>query len=92
MDAKRYAKVRRWEGCISQCQSLKLGPNQIIRPILLGEMVKNNQKIGFMLFLAILASPNGPKKILRGLQVGGMYGPMSGLEKRPLTKLLDKFF
>jgi hypothetical protein len=56
-------------------------------------MVQNNQKIVyFMPFLAIWAHPNGQKKVLRGPQVGGMYGSMSELEKRPLTKLLDPFF
>jgi hypothetical protein len=45
-----------------------------------------------MLPLAIWAPPNGPKKVHEGLQVGRMYHPMSGLEKRPLTKLLDPFF
>jgi hypothetical protein len=62
MDPKRYAKVRKWAGCMAQYQSLKINPNQIIRPILSGEMVENNQKIDFMLFLAIRAPPNGPKK------------------------------
>jgi len=78
---------------MAQCQSLKIGPNQIIRPILLGEMVENNQKFFvLMLFLAIWALSNGPKKVLRGLQVGGMYGPISELENRPLTKSLGPFF
>jgi hypothetical protein len=56
-------------------------------------MVQNNQKIYyFMLFLAIWTPPNGSKKVQEVLQVGGMYDPMSGLEKRPLTKSLDPFF
>jgi hypothetical protein len=62
----------------------KRPPNQIVRPIFLGEMVQNNQKIVyFMLFLAIWAPPNGPKKVHKGPQVGGMYGTMSELENRP---------
>jgi hypothetical protein len=31
----------------------------------------------FLLFWGIWACPNGPKKVLKGPQVGGMYGPMS---------------
>jgi hypothetical protein len=55
-------------------------------------MVQNNQKIFFMLFLAIWAHQNRPKKEHKGPQVGEMYGPMSGLEFRPLTKSLGSFF
>jgi hypothetical protein len=32
---------------MAQYLNLKIGPNQIIRPVLLGEMVRNNQKTGF---------------------------------------------
>jgi hypothetical protein len=45
-----------------------------------------------MMFLAIWAPQKGPKKVHEGPQVGRMYDPMSGLDKRPLTKLLDHFF
>jgi hypothetical protein len=59
-------------------------------------MVQNNQKKVFMLFLAIVgpfffavwASPNGPRKILKGLQVSGMYGSMSKIKNKPLTNSL----
>jgi hypothetical protein len=37
---------------------------------------------------AIWAPPSGAKKILKGLQVGGMYGPMSA---KLLTKSLHPF-
>jgi hypothetical protein len=57
MDPKRYAKVRKWAGCMAQCQSLKIGPNQIIRSILLEEMVKNNQKIVFYAVFSHLGTP-----------------------------------
>jgi hypothetical protein len=45
-----------------------------------------------MLFLAIWAPSNVPKKVHEGPQVGGMYDPMPALEKRPLTKSLDPIF
>jgi hypothetical protein len=38
-----------------------------------------------MLFL------NGPKKVIKGPQVGGTYDPMSKLKNKPLTKLLGPF-
>jgi hypothetical protein len=40
----------------------------------------------------IWAPPNGPKKVSKGQQVEEMYGPMSMLENKPLTKLLGPFF
>jgi hypothetical protein len=73
-------------------------PYQIIKPIFLGEIVRNNLKTVFMLgcFFFILgpfwAPPNGPKKVPEGPQVSGMYGPMSELKNKPLTKLLGPFF
>jgi hypothetical protein len=39
-----------------------------------------------MLFRGFWAPPNGPKKVLKGLKVGGMYFPMSKLENKPQTK------
>jgi hypothetical protein len=43
-------------------------------------MVKNNQKTGFYAvfghFGAIWVTPSGPKKVLKELQVGKIYGPM----------------
>jgi hypothetical protein len=69
---------------------------QIIRLIHLGEMVQNNQKTGFCTvfshFGAIWAPPDGPKKVLKGPQVGGRFGPMSKLRNMPVTKLLGPFF
>jgi hypothetical protein len=66
-------------------------------PVLLGEMVRNNQKTGFyaVFFLhcmAIWAPPNRPKKVAKGSQVGGRYGPTSKLNNKHLTKLLGPFF
>jgi hypothetical protein len=64
-----------------------MAPYQIIRAILLGEMVQNNKKTDFYAvfshFRAILAPFKGLKKIHKGPQVGGMYGPMSELEIIP---------
>jgi hypothetical protein len=48
-------------------------------PILVGEIVENNQKYFFMLFWGIWAPPNGRKKIHKGLQVGGGFVTMSEL-------------
>jgi hypothetical protein len=48
-----------------------------------------------MLFLVIwgpFGHPSKPQKIHKGLQVGGMYGLMSKLENKPLTKSLGPFF
>jgi hypothetical protein len=60
---------------------------------MLEEMVQNNQKTGiYAYFGAIWAPPNGPKKGLKGWQEGRMYGPMSNLKDKPLTKLLGLFF
>jgi hypothetical protein len=40
-------------------------------------MDQNNQKIVyFMMFWDIWVPQNGPQKVLKGLQVGGIYGPM----------------
>jgi hypothetical protein len=36
--------------------------------------------------------PNGPKRVLKGLQVGETYGEMSKLKNKPLTKLLGQSF
>jgi hypothetical protein len=41
---------------------------------------------------AVWAPPNGPKKVAKGPQVGGRYGPMSKLKNKPQTKLLGAFF
>jgi hypothetical protein len=81
-----------------KCLSLKIIPNQVIRPILLEEMVQNNQKTWFLYavvffhFGAILRPPNRPKKVLNSLQVGRMYGLMSNLKIRALAKSLGPLF
>jgi hypothetical protein len=46
----------------------------------------------FMLFFATRAPPNGNKKVLKGPQLGGMYGLMSNLKNNPLTKSLGPLF
>jgi hypothetical protein len=43
-------------------------------------------------FGAILVPLNGSKKVPKHLLVGGMYGPLSKLKNKPLTKLLDPLF
>jgi hypothetical protein len=45
-----------------------------------------------MLFLAIWAPQNGPKKVHIGLQVGGMYGPIFKLKNKPVTKSVGPLF
>jgi hypothetical protein len=52
---------------------------------------KTAQKWVFILVWGIWACPIGPKKVLEGPQVGGMYVPMSKLENRPLAKSLGPF-
>jgi hypothetical protein len=46
----------------------------------------------FAHFRAIWASPNGSKKVHKGLQINGMYGPMSKHRNRPLSKSLGPIF
>jgi hypothetical protein len=51
-------------------------------------MVQNDQKTGlstvFGHFEAIWASSSRPEKVLKGPQVGEMYGSMSKLKGKPL--------
>jgi hypothetical protein len=51
-----------------------------------------NRKYFFMLSLAIWAPLFGEKKTDKGLQVRGVYGPMSGLKNKPHTKSFHAFF
>jgi hypothetical protein len=46
----------------------------------------------FIYFGAIWAPSYGIEKVLKGLQVGGMHGPMYKLNNKPLTKLSGQFF
>jgi hypothetical protein len=74
----------------------KKAPNQIIKPILLGKIVQNNQKTSFRAVFSILG-PFGhphrdPKREPKGPQVGETFGLMSKLKDKPLTKLLGLFF
>jgi hypothetical protein len=46
----------------------------------------------FCYFEAIWATPNGPKKVLKGLQVECMYSFMYKLKNKPITKSLSPFF
>jgi hypothetical protein len=65
--------------------SLKLGPFSLKQP-------QNRFFIPlFYHFGAIWEAPNGPKKVLKGPQVGGMYDPMSKLKNKPLTKSIGPF-
>jgi hypothetical protein len=54
-----------------------------MRPIILGEMVQNNQKTVFYAvfdhFRAIWAPPRRLKKVAKGPQVGKIYNPMCKL-------------
>jgi hypothetical protein len=58
-------------------------------------LVCNDQKTDFYAvfshFGVIWATPNGPKKVLIGPQVGRTYGPMLKLKNKPLIKLLGPF-
>jgi hypothetical protein len=91
IDPKRYLG-RKWAECMVQGLSLKIRPYQIIRPIALGEMIQNNQNKVVMLVLAIVAPPNGHKRVCKGPQMSLMYGPLSKLEIKPHTKSLGPFF
>jgi hypothetical protein len=53
-----------------KCLGLKISPNQIIRPILLGEMVQNNQKKRslYAVFLSFWGHFETPKKTQKGTQ------------------------
>jgi hypothetical protein len=59
-------------------------------------MVRNNPKTGFYAVFSILGAvwvaQSGPKKVPKGPQVGGTYGPMSKLKSKHLTKFLGPFF
>jgi hypothetical protein len=81
---------------MAQCLSLKISHNQIIRPILYGEIVQNNQKpvyffAVFFHFGANWAAQNEPKKVPKGQKVSRMYCPMPKLKHKPLTKSLGPF-
>jgi hypothetical protein len=44
------------------------------------------KQVCYAVFCHFGVPPNGPKKIGKGPQVGRMYGLMSELENKPLTK------
>jgi hypothetical protein len=58
-------------------------------------MVQNNQKTvfyaAFVFWGAIWAPQNQPKKVPKGFQLGEMYGLMSKLKNKPLTKAAGAF-
>jgi hypothetical protein len=58
-------------------------------------MVQNNQKqlfyADFCRLGAIWAPQNGPKKVDKGLHVGGMCGPLYKVKNKPLNKSLGLF-
>jgi hypothetical protein len=89
---KRKTKASALAGCETQCLSLEKAPIQTIIPILLGEMVQTTRNIlNYILLLTIFGPFRHPKmdqKEFKGPQVGGMYGPMSKYEDKPLNKLL----
>jgi hypothetical protein len=51
-------------------------------------MVQNNQKTVFYAVFVHFGAIWAPKKICKGPQLGGMFGPLSELEIKPLTKSL----
>jgi hypothetical protein len=64
----------------------KLNNKPLIK-LSLGEIVRNNQKTGFYAVFSFILGPfwplNGPKKVFKGMQVGGTYGLMSELKDKP---------
>jgi hypothetical protein len=55
-------------------------------------MVQNNQKTGFYALSGHFGAIRAPKKIHKGLQVSGLFGPFSELKNDTLTKSLGPFF
>jgi hypothetical protein len=93
MDPKRLPMAGKWAKCMARCLSFNIRPNQIIRLILQGKIVQNNQKKGFCaVFGHFGAPPNGPKKIHKVPQLSGMSRPMTELKNKPLTRSLGLFF
>jgi hypothetical protein len=72
MDTQKIDKGLQVSGMYDPMSKLKIkAPNQNIRPIILGEMVQNNQKtvyflVFFLSFGAIWAPLNRPKKVDKG--------------------------
>jgi hypothetical protein len=57
-----------------------------------GQFVPGRNRKSKSARFAIWAPPNEPKKINKGLQVGRMYGPISKLKKKPITKSLGLLY
>jgi hypothetical protein len=55
MDPKGHSKADKWVGCMAQ--SISLAPNQIMWPIVRGEMVQNNQMIVFFMLSWVFELP-----------------------------------
>jgi hypothetical protein len=97
MNQKGYPNARKWARCMAQCQNFKNKPlTKSSGPFCYEEWSKTTrQQIIYAIFHhfgAVWALPNGPKKVLKGTQVGGMYSPMFKHEKKPLNKRLGPFF
>jgi hypothetical protein len=54
--------------------------------------ITTRKQVCYAVFHHFGAPPNGPEKIDKGPQVGRMYGLMSELKNKPLTKYLGPFF
>jgi hypothetical protein len=71
-------------------QTKLLGPCYFKRNRL--KQLENSFLCCFFTFLNYMGTPNGPKKVLKGPQVGGIYDPMFKIENKPQIKLLGPFF
>jgi hypothetical protein len=69
---------------------------KLLGPFFKEKWSETSRKQVYMLFFfhfgAIWAPLNGPKKVLKGLLVGGTYGPISKLKNKPLTKSFVPLF
>jgi hypothetical protein len=91
MDPKKIYKdpqVGRRYGPLSELKNKPL--TKSLDPFLLGETIQNNQKTGFLYpfwpFWGHLGIPKWTQKGTQRLKVAGIYGPMSKLKNKPLTK------
>jgi hypothetical protein len=88
MNQKGYPNARKWARCIAQCQNFKNKPlTKSLSPFSQEEWSKKTrQHIIYAVFLPFWGrsgTPNGPKKVLKGAQVSGMYSPMFKHKKKP---------
>jgi hypothetical protein len=93
---KMYSKACKTR-CIAQCVNLKIRPpTKSLGPFFQDKGSKTTRKSFVYAVLgqfgAIRAPPHGQKKVVKGPQVGGMYGSMLKLKNKPLTRSSGPFF